>query len=268
MCGIAGFSIRSAGAHDPALITRLFLAGLAERGEDACGYAFHGADGAVTIRKQAAAPHVFLQSEEFVIPPNVTSGIIHVRDHTKGKPSHDGNNHPIDHGAIVGVHNGIIQNDDELFTHFGRDRSLPGMSVDSEAIFMLCDLFPDYTRAFQELIGSYSIAFFDRRQPHDLFVARGKGRPLLVIEHKDMVLFASTRHALHFVCDRVGIAWTAYSMTTGTLLHVADGSIVKRSRFAVNSFDEHAPTEYTTSHPAAQRARMIADGFVDQADSL
>ena len=37
-----------------------------------------------------------------------------MRDYTKGHPRIEANNHPIRHGAVVGVHNGIILNDDEL----------------------------------------------------------------------------------------------------------------------------------------------------------
>ena len=37
-----------------------------------------------------------------------------MRDYTKGHPSIAANNHPVQHGPVVGIHNGIIVNDDEL----------------------------------------------------------------------------------------------------------------------------------------------------------
>ena len=37
-----------------------------------------------------------------------------MRDYTKGHPSISANNHPVRHGAVVGIHNGHIDNDDAL----------------------------------------------------------------------------------------------------------------------------------------------------------
>ena len=53
MCGIAGLSYRDGVDFDPTATARLLLAGLAERGQDATGYAFHGADGRVGTVKDS-----------------------------------------------------------------------------------------------------------------------------------------------------------------------------------------------------------------------
>ena len=45
MCGIAGFSIDPASAVDRTLAAQALLAGIAERGADAVGYAHRGTDG-------------------------------------------------------------------------------------------------------------------------------------------------------------------------------------------------------------------------------
>ena len=45
--------------------------------------------------------------------------LVHVRDYTKGHPTIEANNHPIRHGAVVGIHNGIIVNDDEILGRTG-----------------------------------------------------------------------------------------------------------------------------------------------------
>ena len=47
---------------------------------------------------------------------------MHVRDYTKGHPTIAANNHPVRHGAVVGIHNGIIFNDEELLGR-ARDRA-------------------------------------------------------------------------------------------------------------------------------------------------
>ena len=70
-------------------------------------------------------------------PQTATELLVHVRDYTKGHPSIAANNHPVRHGPVVGIHNGIILNDDELLAPHSCARSEPRMTVDSEAIFAL-----------------------------------------------------------------------------------------------------------------------------------
>ena len=45
MCGIAGFSFAPDAGPEPTAVARVLLAGLAERGQDATGYAYHAPDG-------------------------------------------------------------------------------------------------------------------------------------------------------------------------------------------------------------------------------
>ena len=45
------------------------------------------------------------------------------------------NYHPVRHGAVIGVHNGIILNDEEIFAAHGLERTEPEMTVDSSAKF-------------------------------------------------------------------------------------------------------------------------------------
>ena len=49
-----------------------------------------------------------------------------MRDYTKGHPSIAANNHPVRHGPVVGIHNGIIVNDDELLDGHGLCATRPG----------------------------------------------------------------------------------------------------------------------------------------------
>ena len=73
--------------------------------------------------------------ERITVPVEATQLLVHVRDYTKGHPSISANNHPVRHGPVVGIHNGIILNDDELLAPHLCARSEPRMTVDSEAIF-------------------------------------------------------------------------------------------------------------------------------------
>src|SRR5438094_360077 len=78
---------------------------------------------AIEIHKQRSGASALL--DQVAVPEDVTEALVHVRDYTKGHPRIEANNHPIRHGAVVGVHNGIIFNDDELMTAHGFERAEP-----------------------------------------------------------------------------------------------------------------------------------------------
>jgi glutamine phosphoribosylpyrophosphate amidotransferase len=133
MCGIAGYSLSASSDVERTLAAQALLAGIAERGADAVGYAYVAPGGGIAIHKQRSGASALL--EQVVLPESVNEVLVHVRDYTKGHPRIEANNHPIRHGTVVGVHNGIIFNDDELMASHGFDRAEPQMTVDSEAIF-------------------------------------------------------------------------------------------------------------------------------------
>src|SRR5687768_4116313 len=129
MCGIAGYSLSDATRVDRTLAAQALLAGIAERGADAVGYAWRCGIPEVAVRKQRSGASAVL--ERLSVPQPATQALIHVRDYTKGHPSIEANNHPVRHGSVVGIHNGIIANDDELFAAEGIERHETEMSVDS-----------------------------------------------------------------------------------------------------------------------------------------
>ncbi len=156
----------------------LLLAGIAERGADAVGYAYRAPGGPLEIHKQRSGASALL--DQISVPENVTEALVHVRDYTKGHPRIEANNHPIRHGAVVGVHNGIIFNDDELMAAHGFERAEPKMTVDSEAIFALAEAAGGDPSALEELRGSMATAWLDERLRETVFLARGVGRPLWI----------------------------------------------------------------------------------------
>src|ERR1700751_4514367 len=129
MCGIAGYSLSASSSVDRTLAAQALLAGIAERGADAVGYAHRCGTGRVKIHKQRSGASALL--EQVQLPQRATEALIHVRDYTKGHPRIEANNHPIRHGSVVGVHNGIIFNDEELMIEHGFERGEPLMTVDS-----------------------------------------------------------------------------------------------------------------------------------------
>src|SRR5918911_5658371 len=136
MCGIAGYSLSPRSRVERTLAAQALLAAIAERGADAVGYAYRSpGETYPTVVKQRTPASELL--ERVRVPQAATQLLVHVRDYTKGHPSIAANNHPVRHGRVVGIHNGLIVNDDEILARFPCARSEPGMTVDTEAIFAL-----------------------------------------------------------------------------------------------------------------------------------
>ena len=110
MCGIAGFSLDPESTVDRTLAAQALLAGISERGADAVGYAHRGAASNTRVTKLRGGASALL--DELAVPAETQQALIHVRDFTKGHPDIEANNHPIRHGTVVGIHNGIVLNDD------------------------------------------------------------------------------------------------------------------------------------------------------------
>jgi len=197
MCGIAGYSLSPNCRVDRTLAAQTLLAAIAERGSDAVGYAYRSDTPEIAVTKQRGGAGDLLESMS--VPRDATQLLVHVRDFTKGHPSIAANNHPIRHGSVVGIHNGIIFNDDEIIGEHGFRREEPEMTVDSEAIFALAEEADGRASAFEECRGSMAVAWLDERRPDVLFLARGAGRPLWAGACVDGTFFASTRRALEIV---------------------------------------------------------------------
>src|SRR5438270_4369899 len=177
MCGIAGYSLSQRSGIDRTLAAQALLAGIADRGADAVGYAYRGhSDRYPVVTKQRTPARQLL--DRITVPAHATQLLVHVRDYTKGHPSIPANNHPVRHGPVVGIHNGIILNDDELLAPHSCARSEPRMTVDSEAIFALAAHSRNEARALEHLRGAMATGWIDEREPGVVFIARGMGRPL------------------------------------------------------------------------------------------
>src|SRR3954454_3069756 len=163
MCGIAGYSLAASSSLERTLAAQALLAGIAERGADAVGYAYRSPGESVLVHKQRSGASKLL--EQITVPADATEVLVHVRDYTKGHPTIASNNHPVRHGAVVGIHNGIIFNDDELLADHGIPRAQPEMTVDSEAIFALAEQSENHARVLEELRGSMATAWLDERRP-------------------------------------------------------------------------------------------------------
>jgi len=118
----------------------------------------------------------------------------HCRKGTIGDKEDNENNHPIKIKNIVGIHNGVIRNDDEIEKHLGCKRD---GKVDSEIIFRLFDHFTNsgkepFTMDMMEAIiarltGAFAVMAFNADNINQLPIFRD-GRPLEMIFIRDLAL--------------------------------------------------------------------------------
>jgi glutamine phosphoribosylpyrophosphate amidotransferase len=258
MCGIAGYSLSPESPVDRTVIARALLAGIAERGADAVGYAYRAGGPQVRVHKQRSGASALL--DRIDVPECATDLLVHVRDYTKGHPRITANNHPIRHGSVVGVHNGTIVNDDELFAQAQIERAAPEMTVDSEIIFALAERSRGKTAAaLQELVGSMAAAWLDEARP-ELVLARGMGRPLWIGTVRRGLFFASTCHTLELVERYASLKLRKRELPLGSLIAADGGRIVARDSFRPDlSFEEEPLPAVRAPHEReATLARLAA----------
>jgi len=174
-------------------IVPLLLEGLARleyRGYDSCGIALY-VDG-VLERSRSTARVADLQEQVRQTKLAGFIGIAHTRWATHGAPV-SVNAHPhFSRERIAVVHNGIIENHDELRKELQVAGFLFESQTDTEVIAHLVnhlyedDLFEAVQAATKRLMGAYAIAVFCRDEPHRVVGAR-LGSPLIVgvgeVEH-------------------------------------------------------------------------------------
>jgi glucosamine--fructose-6-phosphate aminotransferase (isomerizing) len=232
MCGIAGFSLASRPGLDRSALAKVLLAGLAERGQDATGYGYRAADGSVRVVKESQK--LARMIDRIDLPADTPEAVMHVREYTKGLPGLNDNNHPVRWGRVTGVHNGHIDNDDELFALHRRERSTPEITVDSEAIMMLTAVLGDLGRALERVHGSAAVAVLEDDRPGRVTVARRTRRPLVVARGEGIAVFASTREPLELVASGAGLRLQYEDVEDGTVLEFERGREIARRRFAVD----------------------------------
>ncbi|MGB7480534.1 MAG: glutamine--fructose-6-phosphate transaminase (isomerizing) [Burkholderiaceae bacterium] len=179
MCGIVG-------AVAQRNIVPILLQGLKRleyRGYDSCGVALH-VDG--TLRRARSTSRV-ADLEQQVGQEKLAgyTGIAHTRWATHGAPaSHNAHPH-FSRERIALVHNGIIENHDELRAELTAAGYVFESQTDTEVIAHLIDymyagdLFETVQQAVKRLHGAYAIAVFCRDEPHRVVGAR-QGSPLIV----------------------------------------------------------------------------------------
>jgi len=230
MCGIAGFCLAPGDNFDAKKLSTCLLDQIVERGEHATGAAWVFKDGnkkaSIAVSKAPVPGYKFGPYLE-KMGKDTRRAILHTRWATQGSPQNNLNNHPIVSGKIVGVHNGHLANDREIFKALRCERF---GEVDSEAAFALLDN-TAYKPAevLQSLKGRAALAWFDARDKRDLHLARVTDSPLAIgTTEAGSLIFASTMPLLINAVDnaRVELEW-AENIKPYTYLRVRNGKILE-----------------------------------------
>ena len=213
MCGIVG-------AASQRNIVPILIQGLQRleyRGYDSCGVAVHQGG---ELRRARSTSRVS-ELDEQVLNDGVEGliGIAHTRWATHGAPAvHNAHPH-FSHGTgaeaksakagrIALVHNGIIENHEELRAELQARGYQFTSQTDTEVIAHLVDslyngdLFDAVQRAIVQLKGAYAIAVFCRDEPQHVVGAR-EGSPLVLGVGKGENFLASDAMALAGVTDQI-----------------------------------------------------------------
>jgi glucosamine--fructose-6-phosphate aminotransferase (isomerizing) len=189
MCGIVGY----VGSQDAAPILLEGLGRLEYRGYDSAGLAVV-ARGGLKVRKVKG--RVADLTADLPARFKGTPGIGHTRWATHGEPTPE-NAHPHTDaaGRIAVVHNGIIENADELRAKLTADGVEFTSQTDTETVAHLvaaaftagaADLEQAVRQALRQVVGAYGLAILDAEHPDRIVVARNGSPVLLGVGDKEM----------------------------------------------------------------------------------
>ena len=185
MCGIVGY----VGNEQAAPILLNGLVKLEYRGYDSAGIAVRDGESPVEVVKAKGRLKALEEKTNNGLAIKGTCGIGHTRWATHGEPS-ENNAHPhiSDDYNVVGVHNGIIENYQELKDKLVKNGYEFYSSTDTEVAIKLIDYYykkyehtpvDAINHAMVRIRGSYAFAIMFKEYPNEIYVAR-KDSPMIL----------------------------------------------------------------------------------------
>ena len=189
MCGIVGFT----GDHQAAPVLLAGLSRLEYRGYDSAGLAVRDGNAVATVIKAKGRLKVLAEKTNDGTAVPGTCGIGHTRWATHGEPS-ENNAHPhiSDDGNVVAVHNGIIENYQELKDKLIRNGYTFYSETDTEVAVKLIDYYykkylgtpvDAINHSMIRIRGSYALAIMFKDYPGEIYVARKDSPMVLGVEN-------------------------------------------------------------------------------------
>ena len=193
MCGIVGF----VGKQQAAPILLDGLSKLEYRGYDSAGIAVRDNKQEVKVVKAKGRLKGLMEKTDNGRALKGDCGIGHTRWATHGEPSEvNAHPHESDDGNVVGVHNGIIENYQELKAKLLKKGYSFYSSTDTEVAVKLVDYYykkyehtpvDAINHAMVRIRGSYALALMFEEYPEEIYVAR-KDSPMIIEWQTEIVL--------------------------------------------------------------------------------
>lgn len=185
MCGIVGFT----GKHQAAPILLDGLSKLEYRGYDSAGIAVRNdSEDAIVVKAKGKLKNLSEKTDDGKAVKG-TCGIGHTRWATHGEPSElNAHPHASDDGNVVGVHNGIIENYQELKEKLLKKGYTFYSQTDTEVAIKLVDYYykkylgtpvDAINHAMVRIRGSYALELMFKDYPEEIYVAR-KDSPMII----------------------------------------------------------------------------------------
>lgn len=221
ICGIWGFQAKpnvvSTGRR--ASIYTMLALGNERRGDDSWG--FYDSMGTKVIKglgAMSASVHEFVDFE---------AGFGHTRRGTTGAITVP-NAHPFEIGNIIGAHNGIIFNHEELNSKYNRDHQVDSMHIFSHL---------NEGKGLEELRGYGAIQWIEKDSPKDIYVCKVSSEgelSIAAIENESGktvgVVWSSDGNHLKAALKVAGVRYTEFKVETGVVYLAQGGNLYKTER--------------------------------------
>ena len=210
MCGILGYC----GKEQAAPILLEGLAKLEYRGYDSAGLAVRDGDGPIAVVKAKGRLANLSDKTDGGKAMKGCCGMGHTRWATHGEPSEVNahphvsgtyvKNHPADEGQVVSVHNGIIENYQELKEKLLHNGYQFYSDTDTEVVVKLVDYYykkynigpiDAIAKTMVRVRGSYALCLMFQDYPGEIWVAR-KDSPMIIGTQGDASFVASDAAAI------------------------------------------------------------------------
>jgi glucosamine--fructose-6-phosphate aminotransferase (isomerizing) len=225
MCGIVG-------AVAERNVTAILIEGLKRleyRGYDSAGLAV--IDKASIVRERRSGKVKELEAAVEQAQVNGHIGIAHTRWATHGAPTQD-NAHPHISGDVAVVHNGIIENYEELRTELRAQGYVFVSQTDTEVVAHLVhrelektqELLAAVKEAIKHLDGAYALGIIHASEPERLIAVR-QGSPLVV--------------GLGIGENFIGSDQLALLPVTNRFIYLEDGDVIELHRESITIYDRY-----------------------------
>ena len=270
MCGIVGYTGNAQAA--PILLDG--LSKLEYRGYDSAGMAVRDGEGEYQIVKAKGRLKALSEKTDDGNAVCGTCGIGHTRWATHGEPSEiNAHPHMSDDGNVVGVHNGIIENYQELKEKLIRKGYTFYSSTDTEVAIKLVDYYykkyehtpvDAINHAIVRIRGSYALALMFKDYPEEIFVARKDSPMILGVNNGESYLASDVPAILKYTRNvyYIGNMEMARLKKGEITFYNLDGDVIEKELVEIKwnaEAAEKAGYEHFMMKEIHEQPRVIAD---------